>query len=192
MLWPSCRASCSNTMRGMMSVVLPAPTGTMARSGFVGQVSPVASIVTNGLLPDVGRACARSVSDHAADRTIEWCHAEAGQAPTRAPRLTAHLTAAAVGQGLPSVPFNLSCLVGSMRDFWTRPPRQRPTVGLCHEPTRLWQYRARLPTDQISMPNRAFLTRVFGISSLNNHTATQRSCQRSRVKSCSRGQRMNS
>ena len=39
--------SCSNTTRGMMSVVLPAPTGTMARSGFVGQVSALASIVAN-------------------------------------------------------------------------------------------------------------------------------------------------
>ena len=47
MLWPSCGESCSNTTRGMMSVVLPAPTGTIARSGFVGHVSAPASIVAN-------------------------------------------------------------------------------------------------------------------------------------------------
>jgi len=39
----------------------------------------------------------------------------------------------------------------------------------------------RLPTDQISMPNRTSLTRVFGIGSANYHTATQRSCERGRV-----------
>ena len=47
MLWPSCAESCSNTTRGMMSVVLPAPTGTIARNGLVGQVWACASIVAN-------------------------------------------------------------------------------------------------------------------------------------------------
>jgi hypothetical protein len=47
MFWPSCTESCSNTTRGMMSVVLPAATGTIARSGFVGHVSAPASSVAN-------------------------------------------------------------------------------------------------------------------------------------------------
>jgi len=37
--WPSWTESCSTTARGTMSVVLPAPTGTIIRSGFAGQPS---------------------------------------------------------------------------------------------------------------------------------------------------------
>ena len=47
MVWPSCGESCSNTTRGMMSVVLPAPTGTITRSGFAGQVSAPAASAAN-------------------------------------------------------------------------------------------------------------------------------------------------
>src|SRR5258705_4700342 len=36
MVCPSCCESCSNTTRGMMSVLLPAAKGTTARSGLVG------------------------------------------------------------------------------------------------------------------------------------------------------------
>ena len=47
MVCPSCCESCSNTMRGMMSVELPAAKGTTARSGFVGQLCAPASVVAN-------------------------------------------------------------------------------------------------------------------------------------------------
>ena len=45
MVCPSWDESCSNTTRGIMSVVLPAATGTIALIGFVGQVCALASIV---------------------------------------------------------------------------------------------------------------------------------------------------
>src|SRR5262245_8882804 len=40
--WPSCGDRCSNTTRGTMSVVLPAPNGTITRRGFDGQLCAAA------------------------------------------------------------------------------------------------------------------------------------------------------
>jgi len=47
MVCPSSCESCSNTMRGMMSVELPAAKGTMACNGFAGQLCAPASVVAN-------------------------------------------------------------------------------------------------------------------------------------------------
>ena len=79
MLWPSCGARYSNTARGMMSVVLPAPTGTITRSGFVGQVSAPAFMAAStratagkSIRRTVfhGRLLASSVARHRSSRQL--------------------------------------------------------------------------------------------------------------------------
>src|SRR5436190_1556513 len=40
--WPSCADNCSNTVRGVTSVALPAVSGTITRIGRAGQVSAAA------------------------------------------------------------------------------------------------------------------------------------------------------
>src|SRR5262249_21360894 len=44
---PTCCESCSSSMRGIMSVELPAATGTTARNGFVGQLCAPVSVGGN-------------------------------------------------------------------------------------------------------------------------------------------------
>ena len=46
-VWPVCAATCSNTVRGTRSVALPAPNGTMTRTGLVGQVCAAAGSASN-------------------------------------------------------------------------------------------------------------------------------------------------